>query len=101
MLYNLNKDKKSEDSDKEEEELEQREKPSLDTRDDPIIKIHNEELFKRICQPRKTEDQFDILLSGTSVTLAILTQDPKMSNQRSLHTAWVGDSPLLLLDKNS
>ena len=47
MLYNL--DKKDDEGASDKEESEQREKPLLDTRDDPIIKIHNEELFKRIC----------------------------------------------------
>ena len=53
MLYALDKDKKDEEASSEKgEESEQREKPLLDSRDNPIIKIQNEELFKRICQPR-------------------------------------------------
>ena len=65
-------------------------------RTDPAVQIRNDDLRRRICERSGAEKNFDILLSGTSATIVILTQQGNSLSTRKMHVAWVGDCPVLL-----
>lgn len=51
---------------------------------------------RRICERGSDERYFDILLSGCSATIVVLTQAGNSPSSRKMHVAWAGDCPVVL-----
>ena len=69
-------------------------------KNDPVAAVRNEDLTNRVCNRNKghhgdAEKHFDILLSGTSATI-IIVSGAENNSTRKMHMAWAGDCPALL-----